>query len=512
MLQRKHKCAATLLLCAIILSNLNACSSPIIFHDTPLSDRVETDSTTPETDPSDRPPVITDPVTDPDGPTTDTPTDPDADAKEALSALRREDLDGMNILIASAADSAVFGDIFGADDKRGTVLSDLRRSRTQMVEQRYNVRILNFTFERDALYTEIRKAYLSDVPYVADFYAIPYGQLGKFQAEGMLLNLRMLPFTDFSAPYFDQDAMAAMSAGHAVWGAVGNYTFSPENYYAIFFNRPLSQSLSLTSPYELVKNGTWTWETLMTASLDARAALDENGAQTVWGDNLANLGLDVCEPLFMDSGAICITQSAPDTTPALSFDLDSVSSVITLLRSGVHESSVSPKDGAEDAFTSGNLLYYCGTLSNMSRWSDIAVPWGLVPLPKLNESQNGYSTYVGESAVLCVPSTTGALEETGMIMQALFAASSGNSLDLYLNEALQYFVRDSATVEMLDLICSAPRYDFTTMFAGGYNYLNRVSADLVHSGITLNYAPKTVYNNYKAYAEKELTAAFPLND
>lgn len=516
-MRMNQKSVSGLLGALLLLSQLTACSSPIVIYDTPLSEAL----TAEETAPADTAPLTdTAPVTQPPETETDAPI-PEADgetlAREALSALRRDDLDGMNILIAAADESAVFGDFFTGENAAGTALPAERAARTRLVEERYNVRILSYAYEKEALFQEIKNANLSDVPYIADFYAIPYDQVGRFHANGLLLNLRTLPFTDFEADYFDHKAMNALSAGHGIWGAVGDYTFSPENAYAIYFNKAMNSALGLPTPYTQVNDGSWTWEVLFENAKAARTSAD--GDNAVFGDNLAVLGVERCAPMFTDAASLGMTVSGADKTPTFSPDIDRMSAVASLLKAGLTGSGTAPTASdytdvlPDDAalFINGNMLYYCGTLSHMATWADTAMAWGIVPLPKADAAQRSYSTYVGETAVLCAASTNAALEETGTILQALFAASSHTYPDLYLDEALKYYVRDTATVEMLDLICTSMRYDFTSMFTSGYSNLRYASSYAISSAVTNNYSVKTVCNNYRSAAEKELAAAFPTN-
>ena len=229
----------------LLLAQLNACSSPIIIHDTPLSDAVTAEETAPltlDTVETETVAVTELIVTETESSAAEEPVDPTVLAKEELSKLRRDDLDGKNILIASADESAVFGDFFDGENAGSTVLPETRLARTRMVEERYNVRILTSVYDKEALFEEIKNASLSDLPYVADFYALPNDQIGRYFANGLLLNLRTLPFTDYSAEYYDKNAMKSLSAGYGLWGAVGDYTFSPENVYAIYFNKDLMRS------------------------------------------------------------------------------------------------------------------------------------------------------------------------------------------------------------------------------------------------------------------------------
>lgn len=505
-----------LLSSCLLLAQLTACSSPIIIHDTPLSDAVTATDTAPvavDTAVTETAAVTEPVITETESAVIEEPVDPAVLAKEELSKLRRDDLDGKNILIAAADDSAVFGDAFDGDNAGSTVLPETRIARTRLVEERYNVRVLHSVYEKEALFEEIKNASLSDLPYVADFYALPYDQIGRYFANGLLLNLRTLPFTDFSENYYDKTAMKSLSAGYGLWGAVGDYTFAPENVYAVYFNKDLNEKLALPSPYTQVKDGSWTWDAFFEASRAACASLDSDGNATVWGDNLGTLGLAVCEPMFIDSAALSLTATGTERTPVLSADLDRMSAIAALLKNNVQNSTTAPTTAADAAalFTAGDMLYSCTTLSNMAIWSDVKTPWGIVPLPKADAAQKSYHSYVGETAVMCVPSTNGALETTGTILQALFAASSHTYPDIYIDEALKYYVRDSATVDMLELICDTTQYDFTSMFVSGLANLRYATTYAIHSAITQNYSIKTVHNTYRANAEQELKNTFPTN-
>ena len=160
----------------VLLSQLNACSSPIIIHDTPLSEAVTAVETAPitlDTVVTETEAITETPVTTADNTAEEEPVDPETLAKEELSKLRRDDFDGQNFLIIAADDSAVFGDRFDGENAGSTVLPVTRIARTRLVEERYNVRILNQIYDKEALFQEIKNANLSEVPYVADYYALP---------------------------------------------------------------------------------------------------------------------------------------------------------------------------------------------------------------------------------------------------------------------------------------------------------------------------------------------------
>ena len=152
-MKKNNTSVSRILCCALLLSQLCACSSPIIIYDTPLSDAVTADETVPavtETEAvTETAPITEAPVTETVPAETEALPDPLDLARDELSKLRRDDLDGMNILIAAAYESAVFGDAFDGDNAGSTVLPVTRAERTRLVEERYNVRSLKYVFEKE---------------------------------------------------------------------------------------------------------------------------------------------------------------------------------------------------------------------------------------------------------------------------------------------------------------------------------------------------------------------------
>ena len=435
-------------------------------------------------------------------------TGPDAEktAADALAALRTRDFDGMNFLLAAVDTCAAFG-----SDTEGTVLRSetldvIRETRRQWVEDKYNTHILTFSYTKEELFSEVSQAYLSDAQYVADFYAIPAEELGRYQANGYLLNLRSLPFTDYTQPYFNRAGMAQFSAGYGVWAAVGDYTEAPENLWGVYFNKTLAADLGLDSPYDLVRDGTWTWEKYYTYARTAYST-----ANGIFGDDLGLLPVERCEALVWGTYGVRTANTGRDTVPTPASDAvcSSVQEMADLIFERMYRGTTMPEAGQDGAalFDAGKLLFSCGGLSMLAKRPDIGVDWGIVPLPKPDESAP-YRSGCGDLAVLCVPSVTGEPEKTGLLLQALFAASGGAYRDAFLNDALAYTVRDSDSVDMLDIILSNIGYDFASAFSSGYPALSAVTVGGLHRTVTTKNTFTNLWNTGKADAAAELLAAF----
>ncbi len=487
-------------LASLLAGQLSACSFIVINRPE------DTETSVPTTEDTTSTPQPPPPVTEDTDPTPPPPTAEEraADAKEALGALREADFGGINFIIGSHSESAAFGD----GEARGSVLSRIRAEREKWVEERYHVKLLSFEYDRETMFDEVLAAYNSDSQYLADLYAIPPSELGKYQANGLIANLHSIPFTDLSKPYYDREAISAMTAGYGIWGAAGDYTYSPDDAYAVFFNRTLASEYGISSPYAEVEAGRWTWETYF-----ADRALVA-GAEEVWGDNLLSLGAEGAngyEGLMLAASGQRMTVNHKDTTPILNADTDILTTLATRMYENVTkgEHAISAEEDAYTLFSDGRLLFCIAPLSYMEKWADIDVKWGILPLPKADDTQEDYYTAPGDTAVIAVPSVLGEPEVAGTVMQGLFAAGYRACETEYESTALAYHLRDSASAVMLDYIIDGIHFDFTAMFSSGYPALHASTVGALHRAQVTRYTFEEVYAGNAEAANAELGEAFP---
>ena len=500
-MQKNIRRIALLLALSMLISSLGACTLVSIndpYAETMEGDFVSTDASTEES---------TSPDEDQDKQETYLPYE--KDGMTALNALRESNLNQSTLLIATTDTSHAFSQDQDGTLSRSDSIYAERAKRINWVEEKYNARIVTFTYTEDALYCEIEKSKLSDTQYVSDYYAIPAHMLGKLCAGDFLMNLRSLPFTDYTQPYFDGDAMNAMSAAYDIYAVSGDFTQAYDELSAIYFNKDLvSDDL-----YQTVANGTWTWEKYFAYAKEAT-----NETSGVSGDNLGLLSLADVEMDMWGSIDFHPIRAGLDAQPKLrstSTVTDALQSMADLLFKNVYKKETTlplekdtENDGGTSRFTDGKTLFYHGALSKMYDWADISVNWGILPLPKFNESQKGYRTGADQSSVLCVPFTVVESDKTGLILQALFASSYHAYKDLYLTDALAYYIRDEKTADMLDIIVSGTSFDFSVVMASGYPEISAATLDTLHETVTSKSSARSLFKKTKGALEKLLSASF----
>ena len=112
--------------------------------------------------------------------------------------------------------------------------------------------------------------------------------------------------------------------------------------------------------------------------------------------------------------------------------------------------------------------------------------FGIVPVPKFDESQKNYSVYAYPFyPMLTIPSTYAGEEDSldmiGAIMEGLASSSYKHLTPAFYDTAFATkYTRDEESIEMLDIILRSRIYDWMTIFNFGNIYSS------IHSQIEKN--------------------------
>ena len=106
-------------------------------------------------------------------------------------------------------------------------------------------------------------------------------------------------------------------------------------------------------------------------------------------------------------------------------------------------------------FEAGQSLFYSEVLQCVTRLRNMDVDFGLLPLPKLDETQDTYHTNIHSwaSDTLTIPTTAADPEMSAKVFEYLSFASMSTLKPAYYDKALTYkAMRDEDSVEMLDYL------------------------------------------------------------
>ena len=400
-------------------------------------------------------------------------TDGEGISQEQLDTLPKMDFNGMSLFFAT---SDVTGDLF--NDESGCYKTAVER-RNQMVASAYNAKIAIVRETSAQIWIEIRTAELSG-SYYADFAVLPAFEMGAYHASDLLLNLNSLPYVDFAQPYYLTSAIEQMTVGGKVYGAVGNATVSPSHYGCLYVNQTLLAKEGKTVDYAALHEGNFTWETFLQ---DLRT-LSEDVVPFVSAYSAA-------DTMRYTHGSIGQTFLLPDGAGSLQPNVNTVNtlSFVDTLKAlaGCWEQNYTTADAERltgfDIFKKGYSVYAFGELGHIEDLRDCGFTFEVLPLPKQSADQ-AYSTPVTDNApVITALTSTSNIDVMGYILEAVNAASYGYVTKAYYDYIQRDCITGVHTLDMVDLICENPLYDFVTMFSARSSALSEGTFHALYNAV-----------------------------
>lgn len=293
--------------------------------------------------------------------------------------------------------------------------------------------------------------------------------------EGMTLTPDTIPYADFSQPWYMSKVNDTLTISGTQLLA---YTDESMNTYmqtvCIFFNSEMiKNNTNLTSPYDMVKDGSWTLENFYASALAAKN--DANGDGTfspLDGDVYGIISeIDMFWPatwVGADTTTVTVDNDGmPEfTAPTDQKLLDILSKLNDVLKNdgfflntekyyGSLDGDVC-RDAGTQYFSHGGGLYRVGTVGNIQLLRSMEADFGVVPLPKYDENQEEYLTRTIDGWLHVAPSTVQNKEMLGVVLEALGAESKNLVIPAFFDKALDYkYIRDEdkeTTKEMLNII------------------------------------------------------------
>ena len=277
----------------------------------------------------------------------------------------------------------------------------------------------------------------------------------------------------------------------------------------MLFVKDLITSYGLDNPYELVNNGEWTLDKLISMSEAIRSDLDGDGKINE-NDLVGYLYFqDSCSTMYNATGNF-FGQKNADGEPELTFYTDRAvntwQKLIAFLQEDCTLSMSTELDvykgkGDYDVIVSmiegKNTLFTWCHMKNVARLRSVESDFGVIPSPKYDKSQetyysqnDPYGTGFLSLAVTC-PDT----DRTGLLLEAFSAKSMELVTKAYYDVTLQgKYMRDVESDSMLDLIFSTMTYDIGDIYNWG-NLMEKLSGIWSKENPDLASFCSTVYIN-----------------
>ena len=270
-----------------------------------------------------------------------------------------------------------------------------------------------------------------------------------------------------------------------------------ENCEVLFFNKNLMENYGLTSPYTLVDEDKWDFDTLrayantVSADVNNDSAWDETDT---WGMVMYNKR-DF--PVYFENPFCEKDENGKPYISLFSERLADVYEKVYQFYQVEHGCHQFQPDVNQQIFSEDRALFYQAPLRYAALFRDNESDFGIVPFPKCNPGQSRYyTTVVDSTSVFSIPASTKDPAFCAAVLDELCRQSTDTVIPRYYEETLKdKYSRDEKTAEMLNIVRDSIWFDCGFVYSVSLNFL----------GGFFDVLDSDTQGIASAYAEKEQT-------
>ena len=377
-------------------------------------------------------------------------------------------------------------------DLNGNPVNDAIFERNKIVESRLNVKIVNEDDKSGDAYHVVNKTVTLVQSGSTDYDAItsPCWVVLDQSISGTFSNLTGSEYLDLTQPWWTQDFNEACSFQGAQYAASGHLLLGIyRSAYATVFNKSMFIDANEPFLYEYVDNGTWTLD--KQASLVTAFHSDNNG-DGLQDENdrygLASGQIIYVDPYWASCGVDIVAKNA-DGEFELVFDSaklhETVEDVLHLFYET--ENATYLEGDPVTTFSRGNAAMATIRIFSMegAAMRTMEDAYGVVPMPRLSESQTSYrSTLHDGFSLVAAPATICGdhLEMVCAVLEAMGSASYRIVKPAYYETTLRTkLASDPDSSRMMDLITQNLRTDPGYFYVYTFNSFHHVFRNIIAS-------------------------------
>ncbi len=428
-------------------------------------------------------------------------------------SLPGKDYEGVNITIVNMDNTIPIWaqrDIY-SEELNGEIINDAVFRRNRNIEEKYNLNIVsNQALDPGAVINKANNTADGSV----DLATVALKTFAILAGSGALVELTTVPHINLEMQWYDASSIECLSIANKLFGICSDFTIMDNDATTgMVFNKKLLTDFNLENPYDLSNTSKWTLDKLI--EMSANISSDVNGDGKM--DDNDRYGLlyqrDSMSSIYNGCGGI-IAAKDEDDLPVIFINSEASFSILDRLYDYLYNEEVcfhvmkffDPKpegftNGMTRMFQANSALFMWIRMADVENLRAMTVDFGILPIPKLDETQDRYyhsvNPYVGAAVV--IPKCSPDLERTGVFLEAISAESRYILQPTYYEVMLTTkLTRDNESADMLDIIFNSRIYDNGEIYDFG-----GIGADLINMTMTYNRDMASMY----AKKEKSIAKA-----
>lgn len=368
-------------------------------------------------------------------------------------------------------------------DFMGSIIAQAAYNRNEELGKRYNFSIYEFKAD-DWVTTARNTALVGGGEEAYDMWSFKMNDMPSLAQEGLVYDLNNVSCMNIDAAYYDQSLRYQGTFANHLFFLTGDLLYQDDlATECVAFNVTMFESQDLESVYnmdmyELVDAGKWTLETY--TELARLTTVDKNGDGVMDNTDYWGFCYEPADILTLNIAANnSLLQKDKDDIFILNRNekqINDLQKIMAFLNSGYAVAG-----NWEDSVFNKNIQFteICAVM-DLSTFEAEGLNFGVVPMPKINEAQTNYrsfiSTYGSNCITICSSVQGEDLNKVASIID-LLSYESRQSVSPKLHEYIfgAYVLQHAEDVRMLEIVFANRAYELCYLWSTGGLYSSMIS-------------------------------------
>ena len=359
---------------------------------------------------------------------------------------------------------------FYVESQTGDLVDDAIYERNMAVEDRLGIKFNYMTEKGNASnvngFTSRVSNSISAGDHSYDLVSAHSYTIGKCATQDLLYNLADVEYIDFDKPWWPDKLISQATINDKLFFVSGDISANViYMMYVTFFNKTLLENYNLEDPYKLVEDGKWTIDKQFEMCTNVYSDTNSNGVKDI-GDQYGQYTYTLHLDSFLWGSDIVIL----DTTNEIpEFSEDFLGEKTLNLQNKVRTFFNDTNDGylltvnstVHQHFSDGLSLFWNDRCRQAITFASNEVSYGIIPIPKHDESQENFATLLGNPFSLYgVPKDSLDTDMAGAVIECMASESYRTISPALYEVALKAkYSQDDIASKMFDISKSTVVFD-----------------------------------------------------